>query len=221
MVVGVALTAFGALVLLRFPDRPGGKMVFRGVEVSSAGAGLPLIVLGVATVALGFTVDGGDDDSPSAVVSSDGTTTSSTGEASPAPTSPPTGTPPSGCFAEHFASLPPDRVSRLEDGADDIDVIVASQPKEQPFGVVLTKLDQPIGAVTARFFRASGIFRVLSVVDAECRAVEDFSTSDSPDKHVVQNWNGLRMRLGAASYLLTLGGRDESIRLDFHGVAAD
>lgn len=52
VVVGVALVLFGALVLLRFPDRPGGRLVWHGVEVSSVGAGLPLIVLGVAAIAI-------------------------------------------------------------------------------------------------------------------------------------------------------------------------
>lgn len=50
IVVGVVLVGFGAFVLLRFPDRPGGNLTFRGVTVSSKGAGLPIIVLGLAAV---------------------------------------------------------------------------------------------------------------------------------------------------------------------------
>jgi hypothetical protein len=42
VVVGVALVVFGAFVLVRFPDRPGGRLVWHGVEVSSVGAGFPL-----------------------------------------------------------------------------------------------------------------------------------------------------------------------------------
>jgi hypothetical protein len=37
--VGIAVAVFGALVLLRFPDRPGGKIAWQGLEVSSVGAG--------------------------------------------------------------------------------------------------------------------------------------------------------------------------------------
>jgi hypothetical protein len=55
VVVGVALVVFGALVLLRFPDRPGGRLAWHGVEVSSVGAGLPLIVLGVVAIVVGAT----------------------------------------------------------------------------------------------------------------------------------------------------------------------
>src|SRR3954465_4574756 len=49
-VVGVVLVGLGAVVLLRFPDRPGGTVRFLDMEVSSIGAGLPLIALGVLAV---------------------------------------------------------------------------------------------------------------------------------------------------------------------------
>lgn len=64
LVVGVGVVALGALVLLLFPDRPGGKIAWQGVEVSSIGAGLPLIVVGLAAIAIwsGGVIrgDGGD-----------------------------------------------------------------------------------------------------------------------------------------------------------------
>jgi branched-chain amino acid transport system substrate-binding protein len=51
-VVGVALVVFGALVTLKFPDRPGGDLRILGIEVRSPAAGLPLIVLGVAAIGM-------------------------------------------------------------------------------------------------------------------------------------------------------------------------
>lgn len=56
LLLGVALVGFGALVLLKFPNRPGGKLAWRGFEVNSAGAGLPLIVLGVVTTVIAGSV---------------------------------------------------------------------------------------------------------------------------------------------------------------------
>jgi hypothetical protein len=50
--VGVGLVAIGALVLLRFPESPGGNVRLLGLEVSSIGAGLPLIGLGVFAIVL-------------------------------------------------------------------------------------------------------------------------------------------------------------------------
>src|SRR2546428_11642501 len=52
LAVGIAVVAFGAVVLLKFPQRPGGRIAWHGFEVSSVGAGLPLIVVGIAAVAV-------------------------------------------------------------------------------------------------------------------------------------------------------------------------
>lgn len=52
LVIGIGLVLFGALILVKFPNKAGGKVTFLGVEISSAGAGLPLVVLGVVTMTL-------------------------------------------------------------------------------------------------------------------------------------------------------------------------
>jgi hypothetical protein len=51
-VLGVVLITLGGVVLLLFPDRPGGEVQLLGFQVSSVGAGLPLIALGVVLVAI-------------------------------------------------------------------------------------------------------------------------------------------------------------------------
>ncbi len=50
LIVGLGLVVFGAFVLIWMPTRPGGTIGTRWFEVSSVGAGLPLIVLGVAAI---------------------------------------------------------------------------------------------------------------------------------------------------------------------------
>jgi hypothetical protein len=74
VVLGIAVVALGAVVLLFLPTRPGGTISLPGgVQASSVGAGLPLIVVGVVVVALGsgaFPGSDGDDEE-----SSDDTTT--------------------------------------------------------------------------------------------------------------------------------------------------
>jgi hypothetical protein len=50
LVVGVGLIGTGIFVLLKRPYVPGGKLNFRGIQVDSAGAGLPLVVLGVVAL---------------------------------------------------------------------------------------------------------------------------------------------------------------------------
>ncbi len=61
-IVGVVLIVFGALVILKFPDSPGGDVRILGIEVSSPAAGLPLIVLGVAAIVLAGAQSGTRDD---------------------------------------------------------------------------------------------------------------------------------------------------------------
>jgi hypothetical protein len=66
--VGLAVVIFGAVILLFIPNRPGGTITLPGkVEVSSKGAGLPLIVVGIATVAYSATPN--DDPGPSPTTS--------------------------------------------------------------------------------------------------------------------------------------------------------
>jgi hypothetical protein len=52
LVIGIVLVIFGGLVLVKFPDKPGARIHWRGVEIRSTSAGLPLIVLGLMTMAL-------------------------------------------------------------------------------------------------------------------------------------------------------------------------
>ena len=47
LIVGILLLLFGGVVLLKFPNKPGGRIAMGTLEISSVGAGLPLIVLGV------------------------------------------------------------------------------------------------------------------------------------------------------------------------------
>jgi hypothetical protein len=50
LVIGMVLMLFGALALVKFPEKSGGTVTWHGVEISSTGAGLSLIVLGVVTM---------------------------------------------------------------------------------------------------------------------------------------------------------------------------
>jgi hypothetical protein len=50
--VGAGVVILGAVVLILMPNRPGGTISWAGVQVNSAGAGLPLIVVGIAAIAV-------------------------------------------------------------------------------------------------------------------------------------------------------------------------
>lgn len=112
--LGAALVVFGAVVLLLFPDRPGGNIGFRGLNVSSTGAGLPLIVLGVALVVTAVAL-------PNLTSRGDPVT----GDVATGDVAPPNGlgfdsVPASDCTTKFFAENPPvptTRIRPLELGA--------------------------------------------------------------------------------------------------------
>jgi hypothetical protein len=208
LIAGIALVLFGAFVLLKLPDRPGGSIAWHGVEVSSVGGGLPLIVLGVAAIAMATlrepyqTTRGG----------------------AAAPTSPATDTTRArtpeltdgSCFDRYFAGVPKDRVVALEEGAQDIDVIGPSQPKQGTVGIRLDAFSRPIGGLRFQFFPGSGdVFKIETVVDGQCRETEAFSNvSRTSDKRTLQNFDTLRIELGGRSYEVRFGG-GATIRLGF------
>lgn len=201
LAVGIALVVFGAVVLLRFPERPGGRIAWQGFEVSSVGAGLPLIAVGVAAVAL--SAGGVGFSGREAGVELTTAETAGGGAAG-------------GCLAGYFEGIPAERVFTLEDGVRDRDVIGTTERKEDPFGLRLNADGRPLGAIRMRFFPDNGLFRIESVVDAACRPVEDYGNVNQPgtDKHALPNFNDLGVRFGGRSYLLKAGG-GVTIRLSF------
>ncbi|MGH8888049.1 MAG: PASTA domain-containing protein [Egibacteraceae bacterium] len=64
LIFGTALAGLGVLVLFKFPDRPGGTIRLHRMEVSSAGAGLPLIALGITAMAFSAVGAGLSDGTP-------------------------------------------------------------------------------------------------------------------------------------------------------------
>jgi len=201
LAVGIAVAVFGGLVLLKFPERPGGRIAWHGFEVSSVGAGMPLIVVGVAAVAIAA-LRGGN------AVSSTG----HPGNSSPTVSTSASG-PSTGCSV--FQGVPKGRVKPVEDGASALTVIGADQSKTGPFVLKLTENGKSIGAIRARWIASGSLFRVESVVDASCKPTESFSNaSRSSDRHVLQSYDELRLRLGTRSYTLSLGIANGTIQVD-------
>lgn len=171
--VGVLLIVFGGLVLLRFPDRPGGEFEFRGVRIQSVGAGLPLIVLGVVAVALaalqGVAEPGAGAPSPS--TSGGGgvpgtTVTTSRTEFTPPPDES-TSWPAADCIEQHLDEEP--RVSTAFRKPMPMGGTVSLNPMTT-FALLLMESGETIGAM--RFTYEGGIgptvLTVYDIVDASC-----------------------------------------------------
>jgi hypothetical protein len=192
VVVGIAVAVLGAFVLLRFPDRPGGRIAWQGLEVSSVGAGLPLIVVGIAAIAIGGagvgTGDSGDGDR---------TTTGAAG---------------GGC-KQIFDDVPNTRRALIELGVDQRIVVGAAEPKDGPVALTLTERERPVAYVRLDYLAQSESFRVDDVVDPDCDPVDDYQGSKA-NADVLQTYDDLSIDVGGRRYVLNVnGGSDIRVRL--------
>jgi len=207
-VLGVALVALGALVLLRFPDRPGGKVRFLGLEVSSVGGGLPLIALGMLAVVVAVQQRDGDQ------VTTDGSSGGGAGQvAGPPPESAPA------CIAHFFGIRPEvhkERRRTLPAEAEDVDVLGAAEPKLREFGLVLTDRRKVVGAAKLRYDTDVNQFYVDAVVDAGCERA-DWTADDTPGSNpsLVNNFNDLTLALSAGDYIVELKANSE-VEMELH-----
>lgn len=79
------------------------------------------------------------------------------------------------CFDQFFAGIASSRITTLEDGVDDFVVIETDQSQEDELGILFTTFNQPIGAMRIFPFPDSRIFKVMTVVDANCQEVEGYA----------------------------------------------
>jgi hypothetical protein len=220
IIVGMALIAFGAFVLVRHADRPGGSLKWLGLELSSTGAGLPVIALGIGCIVFAATLGrGGERTEPQDPVTARVDQKSGKGAASSTAV-------PQGCtnLDAFLAPLPADRIGVVEAGMRNVHVIGAHQPLDQPFAIVFTDGGQRIGAARVRLFRAAArnqdLYRVEVVVDAACRVVTDVrNMTRGGNPRELINWDTARIRLGEHQYEVRVGGEGSVVVDHFTRVA--
>jgi hypothetical protein len=199
-VMGAALIIFGAIVLVKFSDRPGGSIKALGAEVSSAGAGLPLIALGVGCIGWAAT------HWPQSVPSPSGEPTGLATSAAVVPATPRD----TGCVAALLAPAA-GRVDTVETGMQGVEVVGAHERLDLPFAIVLTDNGQPVGIIRARLYRANNasadLYKVEEAVDARCAPVTSMANgSRGGNPKELINWDTLRITLGAHKYDIRIGG---------------
>jgi hypothetical protein len=207
LVVGVAVVGLGAFILLLFPDRPGGKIAWQGVEVSSIGAGLPLIVVGIAAIAIAGGGAIGEDDGTGgerAVVAENGENGDSgdqTGSDLACP------------------DLPQARVVEVPQGANALIVAGAAESKTEPFVLHLIDDNQTVGALAARLLQTQ-LFEIQSFVDADCQpaVVEAVEPGGAPLDALPNYVNVSIPELMGRSYILNIGTGGTDIRVNFQEV---
>ena len=122
----------------------------------------------------------------------------------------------SGCFEQYFSRLPGDRIAILEAGVKDFQIIGPHQSKEQIIAIHLQENRQPIGGLKFHFYSNNTIFKIESVVGSKCQPVEEYANATrGGDKHILQNWDELQLRLGNAAYTLSIAYGAGMIDADF------
>jgi hypothetical protein len=114
----------------------------------------------------------------------------------------------SGCFERLFSDIAKDRVSVLEAGAVDVQIVGPQQSKNEIAGIKFTQSNQQIGAMRIRFIASNNMFKVEQIVNSECQEVEASkyrNISRGGDNRVLQNWDELEIELGAHRYVVRLG----------------
>ena len=108
------------------------------------------------------------------------------------------------CFEQFFSDVPADRVKNIEVGTETLPLIGPSQPKDVVVALKFTEFNQPLGAMKFILSPGSSVFKVISVVDANCQEMEAFSNISGGDKRVLNDGDGLQMRFGDSEYVLQL-----------------
>lgn len=219
VVLGIVLVVFGALVLLWFPSRPGGKLRFSGLEVSSIGAGLPLIALGVLAVALAVVQqpDRGSGGNGVRTAPTD-TDRPSTPPTSPTGTNVPVPHDVPDCITAFFGAqpeVPGDRQRELPAGVIDWDVLRPEESKRDEFGLVFTDSGQVVGAAKMSYDILAKQFNVDNIVDGECNPVGWTATNTTGNNPAsVPEYDNLQMRLGADRYTVVLEGGQPEVQME-------
>jgi len=173
--------------------------------------GVAAVIAAVATLAALFIGgDGADSPAPGTPVAAEPNSEPRSVDQAPA-----SGPEVEGCFGTYFKGIPGDRVGTVEAGSTAYDVITESQPKAGTIGMTFTNNARPIGAIRFAFFPENRIFKIESIVDAGCRAIEDYESRTGGDKHVWQDSSAVRLHLNGRFYDLTANGAGSLIRIAF------
>lgn len=222
LVLGIAVVALGVFVLVRYPDRPGGVIRVHNMEVSSTGAGLPLIVLGIALVVVTAVVPGPDRAAESH------TGSNADGQSGGDIDLPALDTvPQTACTGRFFAQHPPvdaTRVRSVELGVEDRRVLGVGESQSTEFGLVLSdtlvaETPRVLGAV--KLSRRTGVgFRVAGMVEEPtCQPVGLSLASDpglpAPAALGDYVWVTFRLQEVAYSMLLNSSNANSEVLIGF------
>jgi hypothetical protein len=109
------------------------------------------------------------------------------------------------CLDSFLAGIGDDRITRAESGVQDLDVIAASQTKQEPFAIVVTENRTPVLGIRVNFFGDGDIFKIESAIDDSCRSIRSWQIEERPGERTLQNWDTVILSSGDVDYAIRLG----------------
>jgi hypothetical protein len=124
------------------------------------------------------------------------------------------------CLDQFFADIEAERRIAIEVGERARDFVVASQDRtsaelSDPYGITLTRNGETVAALRFRF-RAEGVlFKISSVVDADCQAISGYHNGSRPSSgDTLQDNNRLDIPLDDST--LSLGFNFQGTHIRFN-----
>ena len=112
-------------------------------------------------------------------------------------------------------------MTTLEAGAKDFQVSGPQQAKDQLIALKLEEDRKVVGAIKFKFFSNGSMFKIESIVDSDCRPVDDFTNAThGGDNRVLQNYDELQVKFGNATYVLNFEYGGGKIDIDFVRISA-
>jgi hypothetical protein len=123
---------------------------------------------------------------------------------------------PQACLTTFLQNVPNDRITTLENGTYDHQIIGPHQSKDQAIALRLEENRELVGVIKLQFFSSNAMLKIDSIVDSECQPVESFENrTHGGDKHVLQNYDELEVRFKKGVYALRFGYNAGRINANF------
>ena len=118
------------------------------------------------------------------------------------------------CIEGVFSGIPADRVVKVESGASKKELLGTHQTKNDPAGIILLELGQPVAALTYIIVQDDELFKIGSVVDGACQPAEYVNAARGGDRNVLQNFDWLEVTSTAGVYSLRFSYYGGVVTLD-------
>lgn len=130
-------------------------------------------------------------------------------------TAPPPAETPQACLSMFFEGMPEERVTRVERGTREIELLGAEQSKQEPFGLTITDGREPALLLRISYFADGEMFRIDRAVDSLCRPARTVRNADRPGEGAtLQNWDIAEVKAAGATYEVRLGADEGTIALN-------